>query len=125
MRIRETRTMMKARGYNNDNEDSDDSNNKDVGQGRGLGTMRDEIMRMMRIRRMRTMDGKHNAAANDDKDDNTYKKEDFVKLTPPQRKEVAVWTKANPSPGYAKGKKKEGGKGQNKSPKSGNQRFLR
>ena len=46
-----------------------------------------------------------------------YKKEDFVKLTPPQRKEVAVWTKANPSPGYTKGKKKEGGKGQNKSPK--------
>ena len=37
-----------------------------------------------------------------------YKKEDFAKLTPPQRKEVSAWTKANPSPGYAKGKKKEG-----------------
>ena len=46
-----------------------------------------------------------------------YKKEDFTKLTPPQRKEVAAWTKANPSPGYAKGKKKEGGKGHDKSPK--------
>jgi hypothetical protein len=33
--------------------------------------MRDEIMRMMRIRRLRTMDGKHNAAADDDEDDNT------------------------------------------------------
>jgi hypothetical protein len=39
-----------------------------------------------------------------------YKKEDFAKLTPPQRKEVSAWTKANPSPGYAKGKKKEGAK---------------
>ena len=26
-----------------------------------------------------------------------YKKENFTKLTPPQRKKVAAWTKANPS----------------------------
>ena len=36
--------------------------------------MSDDIMRMMRIRRkrrMRTMDGEHNAADNNDKDDDT------------------------------------------------------
>ena len=33
--------------------------------------MRDEIMRMMRIRRMRTMDGEHNATDDDDEDDDT------------------------------------------------------
>ena len=36
--------------------------------------MSDDIMRMMRMRRkrrMRTMDGEHNAADNNDKDDDT------------------------------------------------------
>ena len=39
------------------------------------------------------------------------------KVDPTSEKGGGVWTKANPSPGYAKGKKKEGGKGQNNSPK--------
>ena len=47
-----------------------------------------------------------------------YKKEDFGKLTAPQRKEVSAWTKANPNPGYTKGaKKKEGGPANTKAAK--------
>lgn len=47
-----------------------------------------------------------------------YQKEDFLKLTAPQKKEVAAWTKANPGNGKKKTKKDEKDKPANKKYKS-------